>query len=347
MKTMLPQESRMLLDGVRTARLRARTSVHAMSCSRASFVLVLASLLQTGCSPHTETKARADLLARVGQEVVNEAGYRHWWDEHRPSTDTSEARQAVLDKLVERSALAQAARVAGLDQDPVVVEQIENLLIGRLKETQLQPELKALHISDEEVRADYESNVISKFSVPARVHVAVLWFNTRGQEPLEARYRPRLESARQEAASLPLGEGFGRLAMSNTEDRASRYKGGDIGWLEESPVNNPWKKQVLSIAATLKEPGQFSQVEATDQGLFLVRLMERQAAHVKSFESVRPDIDRRLLSSRRKQTEDQFPRRILAQMSVRQFPDRLRALQGLPVREVPGTLSTPLQLGAR
>ena len=228
------------------------------------FLTVGSLLLFAGCGKHEQPAA--DALARVGDKVVSEAEFRSWWEQRRPAADTSAARQLVVKQLVERSALAQAAREAGLDKDPAVIEQIENILIGRLKETRLQPELKALTIPEADLRADYQQNLESKFSVPGRTHAAVLWFDTRGQAPLVARYTPRLEQARQTAASLPADQGFGTLALQNTEDRASRYRGGDVGWLEDSPANDPWKKQVLEIATQLKQPGDLSQVVTTDRG---------------------------------------------------------------------------------
>lgn len=301
-------------------------------------------LLFVGCAKQDQPAPNA--LARVGDNVVTEAGFRSWWEEHQPAADTAEARQLVLNQLIERSALAQTAREAGLDKDPDVIEQMENLLIGRLKETRLQPELKSLAISEKELQETYDQDAASKYSIPERTRVAVLWFDTRGQAPLVARYTPRLEQARQAAAALPVNRGFGPLAVQNTEHRASRYQGGDVGWLEDSPANNPWKKQVLEIVSQLKQPGELSQVIITDCGLFLVRLIERQPAHVRSFASVREGIEQRLLSARRQQMEDQFKEQILDRMKVRQFPEHLEALQNLPTREMQDPATSPFRLSA-
>ena len=323
----------------------ARATAYKLAGFCASLFLALGlALVHTGCRQRADAPANA--LAKVGDEVITEASYRSWWEQRMPSTDNLEERRALLGRLIERSALAQAAREVGLDQDPALIEQVENLLIGRLKETQLEPELKSLQIPETDLKADYEANLNAKFFVPERVRVGVLWFNTRGQAPLSARYRPRLEEARQSAANLPVQAGFGSLAIQNSEHRASRYKGGDLGWLEVNPANDQWKEQILAIASQLQQPGEISRVVATDQGLFLVRLIERQAAHVIPYESVREGIERRLLSQRRKQMEDQFNEQILARMSVQRFPERLRALRDLPIRENASGVSSPLQLGA-
>ena len=325
---------------------RTSNSQHPTPNAKLFLVLTLGlALLHTGCSE--QTPSPSGMLAQVDGVAIDEASYRHGWNQRPPKMDTPLEREAMLERLIQRAAMAQAAREAGLDRDPAVVEQIENLLIGRLKETQLRRELESVHISEQEIRTDYEQNLATKFSVPERVRVAALWFNTRGQQPLVDRYTPRLEEAKVTAVSLPAEEGFGPLAIRNTEHRASRYKGGDLGWLEDNELAvDPWRQAVQEIAADLKNPGDFSPVRVTDQGLFVVRLIERQGAHFKSFESVRAGIEQRLLSRRRTELEEQFHQSILDRIAVHKFPERLRALGDLPVRHSSQETLSPAQLSA-
>jgi parvulin-like peptidyl-prolyl isomerase len=241
--------------------------------------------------------------------------------------------------LIERSALAQAARQAGLDQDPVLVEQIEALLIARLRETRWQPHLEALTVTEAEVRAAYEARSGDAFGQPESTRVAVLWFNTRGQAPLVARYRPRLEEIRRQIvadpAAFPVASGFGELASGNTEHAASRLKGGDLGWLDSGPSTDPWRVAVLETAASLPQPGDLSEVTANASGLFLVRVIERRAARVQSFDEARPRLERSLLEQRRSEATQQLMSDIVAAASVQRFDERLAALAPLPPPAAP------------
>jgi parvulin-like peptidyl-prolyl isomerase len=244
-----------------------------------------------------------------------------------------------LSRLIERSALAQAARQAGLDQDPVLAEQIEALLIARLRETRWQPHLDALTVTEAEVRAAYEARSGDAFGQPESTRVAVLWFNTRGQAPLVARYRPRLEEIRRQIladpAAFPVASGFGELAAGNTEHAASRLKGGDLGWLDSGPSTDPWRVAVLETAASLQQPGDLSEVTANASGLFLVRVIERRAARVQSFDEARPRLERSLLEQRRSEAGQQLMSDIVAAASVQRFDERLSALAPLPPPAAP------------
>jgi parvulin-like peptidyl-prolyl isomerase len=241
--------------------------------------------------------------------------------------------------LIERSALAQAARQAGLDQDPVLAEQIESLLIARLRETRWQPHLEALTVTEAEVRAAYEARSGDAFGQPESTRVAVLWFNTRGQAPLVARYRPRLEEIRRQIvadpAAFPVASGFGELASGNTEHAASRLKGGDLGWLDSGLSTDPWRVAVLETAASLQQPGDLSEVTANASGLFLVRVIERRAARVQSFDEARPRLERSLLEQRRSEATQQLMSDIVAAASVQRFDERLAALAPLPPPAAP------------
>ena len=283
--------------------------------------------------------ASAGVLAVVEGRPVTEAAFRHWWENRRPAADTPEVRGGVLSRLIERSALAQAARQAGLDQDPVLAEQIESLLIARLRETRWQPHLEALTVTEAEVRAAYEARSGDAFGQPESTRVAVLWFNTRGQAPLVARYRPRLEEIRRQIvadpAAFPVASGFGELASGNTEHAASRLKGGDLGWLDSGLSTDPWRVAVLETAASLPQPGDLSEVTANASGLFLVRVIERRAARVQSFDEARPRLERSLLEQRRSEATQQLMSDIVAAASVQRFDERLAALAPLPPPAAP------------
>ena len=309
-------------------------------------LLLLLVLLVTGCR-EKPAKTAAGVLAAGDGWSIRADDFRHWWATRPGPADSPETRGEALDRLVERATMAAAARKAGLESDPETVAQIESILMARLEETQLAPRLEAVTVSDAAVRAQYESQFASRYTQPDSVRVALLWFNTRGQQPLVDRYRPRLEQIRAEmtagADKFPVAAGFGPLAVGNTEHRASRLNGGDLGWLDVTPDSDSWRATVLELAATLKNPGDLSEISAGNSGLFLVRLIERRAAAVKPFESVSAEIRRSLLEQQREKLRAEFNERILAESRPQRFSEALAAVSGLPPR--PGAaLPSPSQL---
>lgn len=296
---------------------------------------VLAVLLLAGCGKK-ESAPDANVLAQGEGWTVRADDFRHWWSTRPGPADSPQARTEALDRLVERATLAAAARQAGLERDPETAAQIESLLIARLQEVRLAPQLAAVKVSDEEVRARYDAQRESAFTQPETVRVALLWFNTRGQQPLVDRYRPRLEQIRAEVIAggdqFPVAAGFGPAAVGNTEHKASRLIGGDLGWLELGPGSDPWRQTVLDLAAPLQNPGDLSEIVAGEDGLFLVRLIERRSAALKPFEAVSAEIRKGLVEEQRKRLQEEFTHRIISQAQPELFPATLAALTNLPNR---------------
>ena len=288
------------------------------------------------CKPRQPSAAAPapEVLATVAGRNLTAADFRYWWENRHPGTDTQALRTEVLDRMIERTALAEAARQAGLDREPAIASQIDALLIARLQETRLQARLDSLTVSDEDLQTRYEATKQSAFTQPEATRVAVLWFNTRGQAPLEARYRPRLEQVRaqvaQDAAAYPVDSGFGPLAIGNTEHRASRFMGGDVGWLDAGPSSDPFRTTVMEVAAALKQPGEVSAVVTAPSGLFLVRLLDRRAAAVKPLAAVSAELRKTLVAERRQALRDEFTREMLAQTAIQRFPKPLESLANLP-----------------
>lgn len=303
---------------------------------------VLALLMVVaGCDRQSRGPATlpgAQVLAVVDGNAVTEADFRLWWGRRPAAADSPQARQEALDRLIERSALAGAARRAGLEQDPELAAEMDRLLIARLQATRLQERLDDVKVSEADLAAEYERGRGTRYHRPEQVRAAVLWFDTRGQAPLVERYRPRLEAIRHEVAQagavMPAINGFGALALANSEHRVSRHRGGDTGWMDASPVADAWTTEVLRLAAALREPGELSEVSATPAGLFLVRLTGRQPGGDQPLAAVREQIQRSLLTERRRLVEEQFQKEILQAAHVERRPDaaaRLAALH-LPVR---------------
>ena len=298
-------------------------------------------LLATGCGRQAAAPAAPSTdvhsLAVVDGRPVTEADFRLWWGRRSGTADAPAARQEALDQLIERSALAGAARRAGLDRDPEVVAEMDRLLIARLRATRLQEQLSRIDVPEAELMAEYERGRTTRYHRPEQVRVAVLWLDTRGQEPLAERYRPRLEAVRSELArsgvAMPATNGFGTLALANSEHRASRHRGGDLGWIPTSPSPDAWRTEVLRLAGMLRQPGDTSEVSATPAGVFLVRLIGRESGGEHPFAAVREQIRRTLLTEHRRRVEDQFQREALEAARIERPPGasaRLAALS-LPV----------------
>ncbi|HUF61521.1 MAG TPA: peptidyl-prolyl cis-trans isomerase [Verrucomicrobiales bacterium] len=279
----------------------------------------------------------ASVIGSVGGRPIDEEVFRKTWARDLPGRASPETRLRVMEELVARTQRLQRARALGLERDPIVVEAYEGLLLARLAEMDLAPRLKAASVDEAEIRARYEEVKDERFRTEGRVRVAVLWYDTRGQVPLEMRYRTKLEEARRRFESQkPVPEPhFGRLAIDHSEHRASRFRGGDVGWLSESePHTDPWRARIAEIASLLSEPGELSEVVIGAEGAFLVRLMERAPASMRSFDEVCAALRQELLLEKRATVREAYARSLEAVAPA--FIDReaLQALTGLATKPV-------------
>ena len=297
---------------------------------------LLAALCACGERPAASPDS-PDILVTVDGRAITTAQFALHRESLGGGMDSPESRRATLDDLVRRFTLAEQARAAGLAEDPEVVAQFENLLVRRLRETKLEPSFAAVEVSDDEVAAWYESNKESRFASPARDRLAVLWFGTRGLAPLAGRYRPRLESARDTVVehpdAFPAAAGFGSLAIECSEHRASRYRGGDLGWInatETVPGGDSFPAMVATIGRGLAGIGDVSPVTESGDGLFVVRLVDREPAGIRPLDQVRDEIRRELLAGKRQAIEEAFESEALAGAAIVRHTDRLEALDQVP-----------------
>ena len=96
---------------------------------------------------------------------------------------------------------------------------------------------------------------------------------------------------------------FGPVARRYSDDRASRYQGGSIGWLvhhsERASALEPEVEAAILALAT----GDIGPIVRTPKGLYLVRLVDREPAAPRSLEQVAAGIRHRLLNERRREVE--------------------------------------------
>lgn len=256
--------------------------------------LIAAALSSTSCKRSTPTAtppaptAQQDPVAlRIGERDVRLSELQSEIDFLRAKRHPSAAGiDAFLDPAIERRIALEKARELGLDQDFELKRQWENLLIGRLRETEIEAKLREATVTDEEIADHYQRN-LETYARPAQLHLALLHLKVPAHADDAARQaiRTRLEEARALALELPAdARGFGALAMNYSEEPTSRFKGGDIGWLEAGATASRWPEEVLAAAFALPEHGALSEVISASDGFYLVKKLDSRQAVVRALE---------------------------------------------------------------
>jgi len=141
---------------------------------------------------------------------------------------------------------------------------------------------QSLVIPDEELRRIYEKNK-DAYRVPERVHVRHILLKTTD---VPADRVPAIEAKAQSLLKqLRSGADFATLAKKNSEDTASAEKGGDLSWIVRGQTVQAFENAAFSL-----KPGEISEVIKTEYGFHILQVLERQQAHVQSFQEVKDRI---------------------------------------------------------
>jgi peptidylprolyl isomerase len=225
-----------------------------------------------------------------------------------PATGEPARAAQALDALVREAALAAAARAAGFADHPEVRRSIDRLLGARLRAERLEPRLAAVTVEEAEVEIWYREHE-AELRQPRRIRGAVVRVESSPKDPPERREARRAAAAAalEEARALPEGTpAFGGVAARVSDDAATRYRGGETGWLAEGAVGERWPQPVVAALFALDEPGAFGPLVEAPDGFWLVRLVDTRPAAPRPLAEVRDAIRQRLLAARYAAVEEAF-----------------------------------------
>lgn len=274
-----------------------------MRLIRYLFLAALVCGLGAGCRKRTGDDR---IVLRVGDHVVTAGEFRRLMEErggHVPQVfDRKENRLALAEERIRSEVLARQAAREGLLQDPEIQERLRQMLADRLEQRLLDKAGGDWKPTSNELEQAYAARATNRYAIPAAVRPAVLFIAAPAGITPDARAvrRQRAEQARLEALALAPGTPhFGAVAAKYSDDQATRYIGGDCGWV------NPERKdfRFQDLAPRLQEPlepSQVGEVIETGKGFYLLKLMERREASALPFERVKANLERELAMERRK-----------------------------------------------
>jgi peptidyl-prolyl cis-trans isomerase D len=145
-------------------------------------------------------------------------------------------------------------------------------------------------VGDEELRAYYNAH-LNDYKVEDRAHVERILFMTIGKTDAEvAEIRKKAEDVLSKAKH---GGNFEDLAKKYSEDQKSKAKGGDIGWIVPGQTDPAFQQAAFGLAK-----GAVSDLIKTQLGFDIVKVLDRETAHIKGLEEVRDTIGPILLDAK-------------------------------------------------
>ncbi|WP_036252385.1 peptidylprolyl isomerase [Methylobacter sp. BBA5.1] len=139
-------------------------------------------------------------------------------------------KEKLIEELIQRELLVQEALKKGLDKSPEVVQRLETLKKSLLSQAVLQDYLKANPVTDEEIKAEYDSKVAAEKGTEYKArHILV----------------KTEDEAKKLIAKLDKGANFAELASKHSTDTSS--EGGDLGWFTANQMVAPFSQAVETL----------------------------------------------------------------------------------------------------
>ncbi len=138
-------------------------------------------------------------------------------------------------------------------------------------------------VTDDELKAVYQQN-IQDYQVKNRVHPEHILLFTKGKTDAEVvEIKKKAEELLAQAKKK--GANFEELAMKYSEDPGSKAKNGDLGWIEPGQTVPEFEKVAFSL-----DKGQVSDLVKSEFGFHIIKLIDKETAHTKTFDEVKDSI---------------------------------------------------------
>ncbi len=232
---------------------------------------------------------------------------------------TVEQKRALLDYLINEEVIFQKAIAEGVGNDSTVSQLYKKTVIDKYLSNTLEKRLRDLSVKESEVKAHFESNQYT-YNKPARRRAAIIAaeFNSKSTEEQKAYKKAQIEQAL--LANKELDESthhFGDLAKTYSDDRASMYQGGVIGWFINHPGRTyKWDQAIIDTLFNLQNPGDVSEVLETGKGFYLVKLVSAENVKEKAFTQVKEGIKNQLLQEKRKQLKNNIMAELIQSATI-------------------------------
>jgi parvulin-like peptidyl-prolyl isomerase len=227
----------------------------------------------------------------VGDEKMTVAQFEEFVDslpEQYKAQAKGPGKRQIIDQVVSLKTLAQEARKRKIDQKPAFkiqqAFQADNLLAGILFR-ELSTTLK---VDEADARKYYEEHKGEYEKVKAR-HLLIRFKGSPVPvgDKKDLTEEEALEKVKALRAQIVAGGDFAAIAKKESDDTQSGANGGDLDAFSHGQMVGPFDQAAFALM-----PGQLSEPVKSQFGYHLI-LVEKH--ETKSFEEMRPDIEKQLL----------------------------------------------------
>lgn len=159
-------------------------------------------------------------------------------------------------------------------------------------------------VTDAEIQQYYQQH-IKDYQVDDQVKVRHILIAVNSQDPkADAAAKAKAQSILDQ---LHHGGDFAKLAQANSDDPGSKSQGGELGWIKHGVTVPEFDQAAFSL-----QPGQISGLVRTKFGYHIIQTEEKQSAHTRPIDQVKPEIMAALTRQNEAQQEQAFAQQLSA-----------------------------------
>lgn len=141
---------------------------------------------------------------------------------------------------------------------------------------------ESIQVSDTQMQQFYNAHR-DQFRTPERVKARHILLSTVNKPPDEvAKIKAKAEALLKQIKG---GADFAELAKQNSDDPGSKANGGDLGWVVRGQMVKNFEAATFSL-----KPKEISDLVTTEYGFHIIQVLEKQDAHLQSFDEVKGQI---------------------------------------------------------
>jgi peptidyl-prolyl cis-trans isomerase D len=183
-----------------------------------------------------------------------------------------------------------------------------------------------IKVTDQDLQTYYDQHR-EEFRVSEQVKVSHILIKTplaatplgKADDKAVAEARAKAEGVLKEVKA---GGDFAKLAEKNSEDPGSAKNGGELGWIERGRTVPEFEKAAFSLGK-----GQTSDLIKSSYGFHIIRVEDKQEAHLKSLAEVKSDIEEKVKQQKTTQATESAANALLSQARTDSF-DKAAAAKG-------------------
>ena len=183
----------------------------------------------------------------------------------------------------------------------------------------------ATNVTDQDLQAYYDQHR-DEYRVPEQVKVSHILIKTplpapgaKEDEKAIADARAKIEGVLKE---LKAGGDFAKLAEKYSDDPGSAKSGGDLGWIGRGRTVPEFEKAAFSLGK-----GQTSDLVKSSYGFHIIRVEDKQEAHLKTLAEVKSEIEEKVKQQKTARATETAANALLSQARTDGF-DKAAAAKG-------------------